>query len=160
MYLISVEGKALTSFFLMLISVNIIPIGYAVDSVYGQGLFSGSQPIINDPSLKADLVFQGLRIPTSMAFLGPDDILVMEKDQGTVQRIVNGNMLPQPALHVTVATEGERGMLGIAIAKHTTTNGTTAKFVYLYYTDGGAHIGNRVYQYELVGNSRRSNVLS
>ena len=50
-----------------------------------------------------------------MAFLGPNDILVLEKDQGTVQRIVNGNMLPQPALQVTVATEGERGMLGISL---------------------------------------------
>ncbi|MGA8082609.1 MAG: PQQ-dependent sugar dehydrogenase [Candidatus Nitrosopolaris sp.] len=149
MYLISIDGKTSMSFFLMLI---LVPIGYAVDSVYGQDSFSGSQPIINDPSLKADLVFQGLRNPTSMAFLGPNDVLVLEKDQGTVQRIVNGSMLPQPALHVTVATEGERGMLGIAIAKHTATNGTTAKFVYLYYTNGGSHLGNHVYQYELVGN--------
>jgi len=59
-----------------------------------------------------------------MAFLDPNDILVLEKDQGTVQRIVNGNMLPHPALHVNVASEGERGMLGIAIAKPTTANGT------------------------------------
>jgi aldose sugar dehydrogenase len=145
--LISIDGKTSMSFFVMLI---LLPFGYAVNSAYGQ--FSGSQPVINDPSLKADLVFQGLRNPTSMAFLGPSDILVLEKDQGTVQRIVNGNMLPQPALHVTVATEGERGMLGIAIAKPTTTNGTIAKFVYLYYTNGGSHLGNHVYQYELVGN--------
>jgi glucose/arabinose dehydrogenase len=125
----------------------LIPIGY---SAYGQ--FSGSQPVINDASLKGDLVFQGLRNPTSMAFLGPNDILVLEKDQGTVQRIVNGNTLPQPALHVAVATEGERGMLGIAIGKDTTTNGTTAKFVYLYYTNAGAHLGNHIYRYEFVGN--------
>ena len=87
-----------------------------------------------------------------MAFLGPNDILVLEKDQGTVQRIVNGNMLPEPALQVTVATEGERGMLGIAI-KDTTTNRTTALlFVYLYYTNAGAHLGNHIYRYEFVGN--------
>src|SRR5215467_1561921 len=151
--MIFIDRKTSASFFLILISVNIIPFGYAVNSVYGKASFSGNQPIINDPSLKADLVFQGLRNPTSMAFLGPNDILVLEKDKGTVQRIVNGNMLPQPALHVTVTTEGESGMLGIAIAKHTTTNGTTAKaFVYLYYTDAGAHPGNHVYRYELVGN--------
>jgi aldose sugar dehydrogenase len=146
-YLISIYGKTSISFFVMLI---LIPIGYAVNPAYGQ--FSGSQPVINDPNLKADLVFQGLRNPTSMAFVGPNDILVLEKDQGTVQRIVNGNMLPQPALHVTVGTEGERGMLGIAIAKHTTTNGITARFVYLYYTNAGAHLGNHIYRYELVGN--------
>ncbi|HXX95836.1 MAG TPA: PQQ-dependent sugar dehydrogenase [Candidatus Bathyarchaeia archaeon] len=135
-------------------SVNIIPIGYAVNSVYGQAWFSGNQPFINDRSLKADLVFQGLQNPTSMAFLDPNDILVLEKDQGTVQRIVDGHILPQPALHANVATEGERGMLGIAIAKHAITNGTTARFVFLYYTqsNSGSHLGNRVYRYELADN--------
>jgi glucose/arabinose dehydrogenase len=153
--LISIKAKAATWFLVILISVNIIPIGFAVHYVYGQASFSGGQPIINDPSLKADQVFQGLRNPTSMAFLGPNDILVLEKNQGTVQRIVNGHMLPQPVLHVNVATEGERGMLGIAIAKDPTTiNGTTARFVFLYYTEGdsGAHLGNHVYRYELVDN--------
>ena len=62
--------------------MNLIPIGFAVYSVYGQASFLGAQPIVNDPSLKADLVFQGLQNPTSMAFLGPNDILVLEKDQG------------------------------------------------------------------------------
>jgi hypothetical protein len=89
--MIFIDRKASASFFLILMSVNIIPIGYAVNSVYGQTSISGGQPIVNDPSLKADLVFQGLRNPTSMAFLGPNDILVLEKDQGTVQRIVNGS---------------------------------------------------------------------
>ena len=152
--MISINAKAATWFLVILISVNLIPIGFAVHSVYGQASFSGGQPIVNDPSLKTDLVFQGLQNPTSMAFLGPNDILVLEKDQGTVQRIVNGNMLSQPVLHVNVATEGERGMLGIAIAKPiTTVNGTTARFVFLYYTESGAHLGNHVYRYELVDNN-------
>ena len=152
--MIFIDRKTSASFFLILISVNIIPIGYAVTSVYGQASFSGNQPIINNPSLKADLVFQGLRNPTSMAFLGPNDILVLEKNQGTVQRIVNGHMLPQPVLHVNVATEGERGMLGIAIAKDTRANGTIDTFVFLYYTQSNSAIplGNYVYRYELVDN--------
>jgi aldose sugar dehydrogenase len=153
--MIFIDRKTSISFFLILISLNIIPIGYAVNSVYGQASFSGSQPIINDPSLKADLVFQGLRNPTSMAFLGPNDILVLEKDQGTVQRIVNGHMLPQPVLHANVATEGERGMLGIAIAKDTRANGTRGnRFVFLYYTQSNSAIplGNYVYRYDLVDN--------
>jgi len=107
------NSKISTLFFLILISVNIIPIDYAVNSVYGQASFSGGQPIINVPNLKAEVVFQGLHNPTSMAFLGPNDMLVLEKDQGTVQRIANGNMLAQPILSANVATEGERGMLGI-----------------------------------------------
>ena len=77
------------------------------------GLPSPQGPIIVDPNLRAEAVFRGLRYPTSMAFLGPNDMLVLEKDQGTVQRIANGNMLAQPILSANVATEGERGMLGI-----------------------------------------------
>jgi len=147
------NSKISTPFSLILISVNIIPIDYAINSVYGQASFSGGQPIINVPNLKAEVVFQGLHNPTSMAFLGPNDILVLEKDQGTVQRIANGNMLAQPILSANVATEGERGMLGITITKHMAANGNT--FVFLYYTENngsGSPLGNRVYRYELVDN--------
>jgi glucose/arabinose dehydrogenase len=75
-------------------------------------------PTVNDPNLKVEKVFEGLRFPTKMAFLGLNDILVLEKDNGTVQRIVNGKMLPEPILDVNVANKYERGMLGIAVAKH------------------------------------------
>ena len=72
--------------------------------------------IINDPNLKIEVVAAGLKRPTSMAFLGPDDILVLEKNNGTVQRIINGTMLPEPLLDLNVGNLGERGLLGIAIA--------------------------------------------
>src|SRR5918912_1827283 len=74
-------------------------------------------PIINDRHLGAEIVFKGgLNFPTSMAFLGPNDILVLDKNKGTVKRIVNGRMLKEPLLDVNVATRSERGMLGIAVA--------------------------------------------
>lgn len=120
-----------------------------------------SQPIINDKNLKVELYSQGLKTPTSMAFLGPKDILVTEKDDGTVRRIVNGTLLPQPLLQVPVAIKSERGMLGLDVAKHV--NGPT--YVFLYYTEaGGTQTGddltgsgikpksNAVYRYELVNN--------
>jgi aldose sugar dehydrogenase len=95
-------------------------------------------------------VAQGLKSPTSMAFLGPNDILVLEKESGTVQRIIDGKMLPQPLLQVPVSTTSERGMLGIAVAKHNN-NGPT--YVFLYYTkDGGGgpqSLANVLYRYEL-----------
>jgi glucose/arabinose dehydrogenase len=111
-----------------------------------------AQPTIaKDPNLKLELVTQGLKLPTSMAFLGPNDILVLEKEGGTVQRIVNGKMLPQPLLQVPVSTTSERGMLGIAVAKHS--NGVPT-YVFLYYTkDGGGgsrSLANVLYRYELV----------
>jgi aldose sugar dehydrogenase len=94
---------------------------------------SGGPTIVNNKThLKIQTVSTGLRSPTSMAFLGPNDILVLEKSQGTVQRIVNGNMLPKPLLKVPVATKIERGMLGIAIAKN-----ESHTYVFLYYTQSG-----------------------
>ena len=34
-------------------------------------------PIINDPNLKVEILFKGLKMPTSIAFLGTNDILVL-----------------------------------------------------------------------------------
>jgi hypothetical protein len=48
-------------------------------------------PTLNDPNLKAEQIINtGLKSTTSMAFLGPNDILVLEKDTGIVHRILNG----------------------------------------------------------------------
>ena len=52
-----------------------------------------------------------------MEFLGPSDIIVLEKNKGTVMRIVDGKILPQPLLDVAVANENERGLLGLSIEK-------------------------------------------
>ena len=57
-----------------------------------------------------------------MAFLGPDDILVTEKDTGVIRRILNGVMLQKPLLDVNVANYGDRGMLGIAVSNKDTDN--------------------------------------
>jgi len=73
---------------------------------------------VNDPNLKVEVVAKGLQIPTSMAFLGPDNILVLEKNTGNVLRVLNGEILKTPLLHVNVATPFiEWGLLGIAVSK-------------------------------------------
>jgi aldose sugar dehydrogenase len=112
---------------------------------------------IRDPSLRVETVAEGLEFPTTMAFLGPDDFLVLEKEKGTVQRIVNGKMLSEPLLDVSVGTSQERCMCGIAVS--TSTPGHI--YVFLYFTEtesadgedvteGNNPIGNRLYRYELV----------
>jgi len=54
-----------------------------VYAAYIKSTPSSTGPTINDPNLKVERVFAGdLQIPTSMAFLGPNDILVLEKKQG------------------------------------------------------------------------------
>ena len=112
---------------------------------------------IRDPNLNIETVAEGLEFPTTMAFLGTNDFLVLEKEKGTVQRIVNGKMLPEPILDVNVGASQERCMCGIAIS--TSTPGHT--YIFLYFTEtesadkedvlqGNDPIGNRLYRYELV----------
>jgi aldose sugar dehydrogenase len=144
------------------------------------GLPSPKGPTILDSNLRAQVIFKGLRYPTSIAFLGPNDILVTEKDAGTVRRIVNGTELQQPLLNASVATYGHRGMLGMAVAPHASSsttgyrnpNGshnnttTTDAYIFLYYTQAQTHtsdditqgkqpLGNRLYRYELSDNNNK-----
>lgn len=119
-----------------------------------------SEPAIKDKNIKANLVVQGLKNPTSMAFLGPNDILVTEKSSGEVKRIINGSIQSDPLLKIPVAIKSERGLLGLDISKHN--KGPT--FVFLYYTKSGGGktgddildnikpSGNFLYRYELVNN--------
>ncbi len=113
-------------------------------------------PIINDTILKAQLVVGGLKTPSAMAFLGPNDILITEKNTGNVMRAVNGVISHQPILHVFVTKKDERGLLGLAVSD---TEGGK-KHVFLYYSQaelnesgeqGPDPLGNEVYRYDLVG---------
>jgi len=120
----------------------------------------GETPVVRDTNLGVEVVAEGLEFPTTMAFLGPNDILVLEKEKGTVQRIVDGQIQPEPLLDVNVATSQERCMCGVAVSsKHI--HGHT--YVFLYFTEaesadaediteGKEPIGNRLYRYELVNN--------
>jgi aldose sugar dehydrogenase len=117
------------------------------------------RPSINDTRLTVEQVAGGLISPTTMAFLDEDTILVLEKDNGRVRVIEDGELQPEPLLDVAIANDGERGMLGIAVSKE---NDTTT-YVFLYFTESGGGAdgddmqgvppaGNRLYRYELQGN--------
>jgi glucose/arabinose dehydrogenase len=126
--------------------------GYHLDYLSLQT--ASAAPSVRDPNLKVEVVAEELSFPTTMAFLGPDDILVLEKNNGTVQRILNGVLPLDPVLDVNVANKYERGMLGIAVLSkeqqqqkqeqesglisinnNTSTTSTNATYVYLYYTE-------------------------
>ena len=120
---------------------------------------TGLRPSVNDTSLRVEQVADGLISPTTMAFLDEDTILVLEKDNGTVRVIEDGELQPEPLLDVAVANDGGRGMLGTAVSRE---NGTTT-YVFLYFTESGGGVdgddtqgvppaGNRLYRYELQGN--------
>jgi glucose/arabinose dehydrogenase len=122
-------------------------------------------PTVDDPNLEAEEMVAGLLRPTAMAFLDDsgDDIIVTFKDNGTVRRIVDGVLQPEPLIDVAVANNNdtnERGLLGMGVARQ---NETTT-YVFLYYTESGGGqdgddsagvvpAGNRLYRYELVENA-------
>jgi aldose sugar dehydrogenase len=79
---------------------------------------ANADKFIMDYDLKLELVADGLKSPISMAFLGQNDILVLEKE-GKVQRVIDKKILPDPILDITsiINSAGERGLLGIAISE-------------------------------------------
>ena len=154
--------------FVLLTDLYIVPI----DSARQQYDKKSNEPTMVDPTLKAEVVFKGTNFLTSMAFLGPDDILVLEKNTGKVQRILDGQV-QDTLLDANVATDYERGMIGIAIAKNyngnENRNNLSSVYVFLFYTesnqdsnddcpypnycrDVGSPAVNRLYRYELLNN--------
>jgi glucose/arabinose dehydrogenase len=73
---------------------------------------------IDDPTFGVETVVTGLALPTTMAFLGPDDALVLEKSTGRVRRVLAGALQTPPVLDVAVNFSGERAGDGAAEARH------------------------------------------
>ena len=111
------------------------------------------------PRLDVRPVAQGLNLPTTMAFLGARDMLVLEKNTGTVKRVVNGTA-QDTVLDLAVNFGSERGLLGIALHPDFPAD----PGVYLYWTESttGADtnvlsatplLGNRVDRYDWTGSA-------
>ncbi len=101
------------------------------------------EPSLNDPNLQVETIVEGLSWPTSMAFIDNNNILVLEKEKGTVRLVSNGTLQETSVLEVDVNSRSERGLLGIAIVNNDT--------VFLYYTESsqdGDQLRNRVYKYQ------------
>jgi aldose sugar dehydrogenase len=128
---------------------------------------------VRDPNIEIDLFFQAdfkfeywsVSPVSSMSFVGSDDILILNKNNGTIYRILNGTILKDSLLDVNVANKRERGLLGIANFKD-----NSVENIFLYFTEAQqndgtdiCHVtwycepstnpsGNRVYKYELDNN--------
>jgi glucose/arabinose dehydrogenase len=104
---------------------------------------------LNDSRLRLSQWASGLDGPTTFAWIGPGEMLVIEKDTGRVKRVENGT-LRNTVLDLNVAHDAERGGLGIAVDPDFADN----SYVYLYYsaTSGssdtsGSWTENRVDRY-------------
>ena len=139
--------------------------------------FAGTEkqpPLINDENLQITQLIDELKFPTGIDFLGENDILIIEKNTGQVKRVLDGEIMNETVLDVNVASESERGLLGIAILNTkdltnsdaaTTTNGNLQEEnildneekvkIFLFYTetediDNGNILGNRLYKYDFI----------
>jgi aldose sugar dehydrogenase len=105
-------------------------------------------PTMVDPNLAVRTVVSGLNQPTSMAFIGFNDLLVLEKASGRVLRVVNG-VIQGAVLDLAVNNASERGLLGIALHPRfpgigkTDDDGDDGKAnpgVYLYWTESSTGV--------------------
>ena len=87
-------------------------------------------PALVDPDLSVRTAVSGLDQPISLAFLGRNDMLVLEKATGKVQRVVNGTVR-STVLDLPVNSASERGLLGIALHPHFFVTGR----VYLFWSE-------------------------
>ncbi len=101
-------------------------------------------PRLRDQSLRVEKVIEGLSAPTSMVFVGDNDILVLQKDDGKVRMVQDGRLIETPLLDLDVDNRSERGLLGIAVK---------GSSVFLYLTEDGGGVKNRVYRYDFDGSS-------
>src|SRR6267142_6111857 len=81
----------------------------------------------------------GFTNPTAMAF-APDGRLFVCQQNGQLRVYKNGALLATPFVTLTVDSNGERGLLGVAFDPNFATN----QFVYVYYTATTPATHNRV----------------
>jgi aldose sugar dehydrogenase len=133
-----------TILFLTIIVLTLVIFDLLTLNLY-QTAMAQQQPILNDPNLQAEIYVEGFSWPTSMAFIDKNNILVLEKEEGTVRLVTDGILQEEPILEVDVNSKIERGLLGIAIMNKDT--------VFLYYTEPSQSednelLKNRVYKYQ------------
>jgi aldose sugar dehydrogenase len=91
--------------------------------------FADAAPSVVDPDLAVRTAVSGLEQPISIAFIGRNDMFVLEKASGRVQRVRNG--VVSTVLDLPVNSASERGLLGIALDPHFFVSGR----VYLYWSE-------------------------
>ena len=110
-------------------------------------------PIVLDSDFKIEEFVSGLFVPVNMEFVG-EDLLILEKNSGTVRHIKDNVLLDSAVLDVEVSNYGEHGLLGITSVEND---------VFLFFTeayhDGGRALENRIYQYSWDGTNLVNPVL-
>jgi aldose sugar dehydrogenase len=114
----------------------------------------------DDTHVKIEPVYEGLKLPTSIAFLGPNDMLVLQKENNTITRIVNGQMFTEPVLDLGSSVEIYGCACDLAILQDD--NGTSSAFLYLGEVevteeDGTTKVVNSLYRYDVTSDGEFTN---
>jgi glucose/arabinose dehydrogenase len=121
---------------------TVVPVGLCILVLAG-GAAAAPQPPAGFIDTK---VAEGIGNPTAMAWDPTARIFVADQN-GDLRVIKNGKLLPRPFVHLNVDSNGERGLLGVAIDPSFNSN----HYVYLYYTVPGSPAHNRVSRFTASG---------
>jgi len=99
-------------------------------------------PRVAAPSGTLETVLTGLSFPTSFRFAPDGRIFLLERFSGKIRIVENGSLLPTPFYTLAnVATNGEQGLLGLALDP----DFPTEPWVYAYYTlNNSGTVYNRI----------------
>lgn len=149
--------------FTIFIFVGMLLLSITLDDIDAQSKKKSKKdinPILTDPDLKAELIIDKLKFPIGMEIIGNDDFLLIEKNTGIVKRIAHGQVTQ--LLDLNVASESERGLLGIAYLNLSNSgkfseddDSLIPPYIFLFATetesqDDGKILGNKLYRYDLI----------
>ena len=106
----------------------------------------------NDTRIKIEPIYDGLNFPTDIAFLGPNDMLILQRLNNTIMRIANSQMLDEPVLDLGNNVKIRGCMCDLEILHNS--NGTTYAFLYIIKAevtedDGTTKVANSLYRYDV-----------
>jgi aldose sugar dehydrogenase len=111
-------------------------IGALLATEYGTDVRAAG-PVLVDNNLQVSVAASGLNQPTGFAFIGANDVLVLEKATGRVVRVQGNNQTT--VLDLAVNNGSERGLLGIAL--HPGFPSTPQVFLYWTQSSTGSDTG-------------------
>ena len=91
-------------------------------------------------------VTSSLSVPTAMA-MAPDGRIFVCQQSGALRVVKNGTLLTTPFVSLTVDSNGERGLLGVAFDPDFLNN----QYVYVYYTTPTPSVHNRISRFTASG---------
>ena len=107
--------------------------------------FGGSVPV-NQGFTRNETWITGLASATAFAQV-PDGRLFVAQQSGALRVVKNGVLLPSPFMTLAVDSNGERGLLGVAVRP----DFASSNWVYVYYTTTSGGIHNRISRFTANG---------